>query len=293
MILIDTFFQSIIYIPLIFGIFLSFSLLRLTDLTADGSFVMGAGLYARLTLEGAPYGLCIFAGVLGGFSVGLALAYIQKNNRVPSLVASILCVFMLYSLNLLIMGRPNISLLSFVTPFSQVMEVDPLIANLFLIGGVGGIVCAFLFLVQSKAGLLLRAFGVNAALMKNYHYKPELIRSLGLGLSNALYATSGILCAQTQYFADVNMGFGVALMGIGAVLIGIQFFIVTGFIDPERFKGNREILACIMGLFFYFLLMNILLSFSVDPRYLKLILGMLLIFAFMIKIKGLSHATGH
>jgi len=224
MIIIDTLLQSILYIPLILGIFLSFKLLRLTDLTADGSFVMGAGLYARLSLEGAPYYGCIFTGVLGGFVIGLALAYIQKNNRVPSILASIICVFMLYSINMLVMGSPNISLLCHMTPLSNLMDSNPFLSNALLFGIVTLIILTFLGIVKSRAGLILRAFGVNYDLTKHQGYRPELIRSLGLGISNALYATSGILCVQVQKFADINMGLGIALIGIGSVIIGTQLF---------------------------------------------------------------------
>lgn len=291
--IIDTIHQSILYIPLILGVFLSFKLLRLTDLTADGSFVMGGGLYARLSIEGIPFYGCIIIGILGGFFIGLVLAYIQKNNRVPSIVASIICVFMLYSINMLVMGCPNISLLSHITPLSTLMDFSPFMFNGILFGIVTLIILTFLVLVKSKIGLILRAFGVNYGLTKHYGYRPELIRSLGLGLSNALYATSGILCVQVQNFADINMGLGIALIGIGSVIIGAQLFVTTGLITPERFKSNREIIAAIVGIFLYFLLMNVLLSFSLNPLYLKLILGILLILTFTCKIKGVDYANNH
>ncbi len=291
--IIDTIFQSIVYIPLILGIFLSFKLLRLTDLTADGSFVMGAGLYARLSIEGIPYYGCIFMGILGGFCVGLALAYIQKNNRVPSIVASIICVFMLYSINILVMGCPNISLLTHNTPLSDLMDASPLIFNALLLGIVTLITLIFLGVVKSKIGLILRAFGVNYDLTNHHGYRPELIRSLGLGSSNALYATSGILCVQVQKFADINMGLGIALIGIGSVIIGAQLFIRIGLITPERFKSNREIIASVIGIFLYFLLMNILLSLSLNPLYLKLVIGILLVLTFTYKIKEMSYANSH
>lgn len=291
--IVDTISQSILYVPLILGIFLSFKLLRLTDLTADGSFVMGAGLYARLSIEGMPFYGCVIMGILGGFFVGLVLAYIQKNNRVPSIVASIICVFMLYSINMLVMGCPNISLLSHMTPLSTLMDFSPFMFNGLLFGIVALITLTFLVLVKSKIGLILRAFGVNYALTKHHGYRPELIRSLGLGISNALYATSGILCVQVQNFADINMGLGIALIGIGAVIIGAQLFVTTGLITAERFKSNREIVAAIVGIFLYFLLMNVLLSFSLNPLYLKLILGVLLILTFTCKIKGVSYENNH
>lgn len=284
----DALFQAILYIPLVLGIFLSFKLLRLTDLTADGSFVLGAGIYARLFSAGVPYGLAFCASVLGGFLVGAVLAFIQKNNRVPSIVASILCVFMLYSLNLLVMGRPTISLLSYPQPFSQLMDTNPLLFQGGLMGFMGVLMVGFFLFMNSPWGLVIRAFGVNYALTRYHGYKPERIRTLGLGLSNALYAMSGGLCAQIQNFADLNMGLGVALMGIGAVILGIQLFVTLGILDAQRFQSVRMMGAVTLGIFLYFLLMHMLLALSVDPVYLKLVLGIVLTVTFIYR-KGFPH----
>ncbi|NRB11362.1 MAG: ABC transporter permease [Rickettsiaceae bacterium] len=284
--IINTILQSMIYVPLILGIFLSFKLLKLTDLTADGSFVLGAAIYARLISDGYYYGISIILGILGGFTVGVILAFIQKNNRVPSIVASILCVFMLYSVNILIMGRPNISLIPYDTYFSLLMDTNETLANIAVLSIIMIISIIFFILVSSKLGLIIRAFGTNYQLTKEQCYRPELVRLIGLGISNALYALSGILLVHIQNFADVNMGLGIALIGIGSVIIGLQLFISVGFIDINRFYGKREILSCIVGIFFYFLLVNILLKLSIDPTILKLILGIILTLTFTFKIKG-------
>ncbi len=284
--IINTILQSMIYIPLILGIFLSFKLLKLTDLTADGSFVLGAAIYARLISDGYAYSISIILAILGGFTVGIILAFIQKNNRVPSIVASILCVFMLYSVNILIMGRPNISLIPYDTHFSLLMDANETLANIIILTCVAILSIIFTILVKSKLGLIIRAFGTNYELTKEQGYRPELIRVIGLGISNTLYAISGILLVHMQNFADINMGLGIALIGIGSVIIGLQLFVSIGFIDIERFYGRREIFACIAGIFFYFLLVNILLHLSVDPTILRLVLGIILTLTFIFKIKG-------
>jgi putative ABC transport system permease protein len=191
------------------------------------------------------------------------------------------------------MGCPNISLLCHSTPLSDLMDSSPFLFNAFLLGIVILMTLIFLAVVKSKIGLILRAFGVNYDLTNHHGYRPELIRSLSLGVSNALYATSGILCVQMQKFADINMGLGIALIGIGSVIIGAQLFITIGLISPERFKSHREIIASIVGIFLYFLLMNILLDLSLNPLYLKLVLGILLVLTFTCKIKGLSYANNH
>ncbi|MCP4923121.1 MAG: ABC transporter permease [bacterium] len=286
----ETLLQSALYVPLILGIFLSFRVLKLTDLTADGSFVLGAGIFARLTIEGVGWFPALLAALLGGFVVGLILAYIQKGDRVPSIVASILCVFMLYSVNMLVMGRPNISLLFHENLFSGWMNDSP---DLFDTGVIlFSLILMLIFIkgIVSHSGLKARAFGVNKTLLKRQGYHPEWIRSCGLGVSNSLYALSGVLVARIQMFSDVNMGLGVALIGIGSVIIGTQIFILIGVIDPQRFKGGREVVACLVGIFLYFFLTRVLLFFSLDSMYLKLVLGVVLTLTFMSHRGGVKNA---
>ncbi|MCP3659732.1 MAG: ABC transporter permease [Bacteroidetes bacterium] len=285
--LIDTILQSMVYIPMILGIFLTFKLLKLTDLTADGSFVLGSGIYSRFLLMKYPYFACIILGVLGGFLVGTFLAFIQRNNKIPSLIASILCVFMLYSVNLLVMGRPNISLLEYNTPFNLLLEKNENVANLLIFLVICLIVILFIILIKSKLGLIIRAFGCNYNLTKQENYKPELIRLFGLGLSNSLYAISGILTTHIQCFCDINMGVGIALIGIGSVIIGIQLFSILGIVKSIKFFVVRETFASIVGICFYFLLMNLLLRLNIDPNLLKLVLGLVLTFIFAIKFKSI------
>jgi putative tryptophan/tyrosine transport system permease protein len=287
---IETLLQSALYVPLILGVFLSFRILKLTDLTADGSFVLGAGVFARLTIEGIAWFPALAAALLSGFVVGLILAYIQKGDRVPSIVASILCVFMLYSVNMLVMGRPNISLLFHENIFTGWMNEVP---SFFEGGVMMFVLMVTLFFTRgviSNLGLKARAFGVNKKLLKRQGYAPEWIRSCGLGVSNALYALSGVMVAQIQMFSDVNMGLGVALIGIGSVIIGTQIFVLIGFVDPQRFRGGREVLACLVGIFLYFFLTRVLLFFSLDSMYLKLVLGMVLTLTFMAHKGGLKNA---
>lgn len=278
--------QALPYVPLVLGIFLSFRVLKITDLTADGSFVLGGGLFAKLWIEGLPYGFCIMGGLAGGFCVGLFLAYLQKRDRMPALVASIICVFMLHSFNLLVMGRPNIPLLLKPTPFHIMADRYEAASPLCFLGVMGMVVTLLLCVLQTRLGLLARAFGSNKALLLKRGYRPDLIRSLGLASSNTLYALSGIACVHVQKFADINMGMGVALMGIGAVMIGRHLFQRLSLVVEDRFKADRDVLACVFGLVIYFTLMFQLLSFGVDPLYLKLALGALLISTFLLPTKG-------
>ena len=256
--------QSVLFFPLALGVYLSFSILRTTDMTTEGSFVLGAGVFARLSTEFNPFfclGMALFSGMLAGFGV----SRIQAKEKINSLMAGIIGLFILYSVNFQVMGRPNINLSS--------IEKIP---GLYFAGIIGFIVVGVALLMMSRLGLLLRAFGNNQVLLGILGKNVEGYRMLGLGLSNALAALCGALTAEANGYADLGMGFGMTLTGISAVMIGQR---LTSTLFPfTLFNIAREILACFLGVMIYFVAMNALLLYGVDPIYLKCVLGIALIF---------------
>jgi putative ABC transport system permease protein len=129
--------------------------------------------------------------------------------------------------------------------------------------------------LRSQWGLLLRAFGSNQSLLSVLGHSTEFYRSLGLSISNACAALSGALAAQINGFADINMGLGVSLIGIGAVVIGRQLIIGR----KESFYLLKELFSCFLGILTYFSCMSILLRIGINPINLKFILGLVLFFA--------------
>ena len=282
--ILDILFQVALYTPLILGIYLSFSILKITDLTADGSFVLGAVIYGRLITEKIPLLGAILMSLLGGASVGIVLSLMQRHNRIPPIVASILGVFMLYSVNLTIAGRPNINLLHcasvldvFETEFGHVALVLIMLVLATLLA------CT----LHTTFGLKTRAFGCNAPLLKRYGYNPEALRMVGLCTSNSLYALSGLLCAHMHKFADITMGMGVALVGIGAVTIGFVLYQRSG-LKTNRFRAVPEVLFCLSGLALYFSIQTTLLHFNLNPAYLRFALGGLLTLTLITRTKEMS-----
>lgn len=275
MLFLASFEQSLLMLPLVLGIYLSYKILRTTDLTVDGSFVLGAGAYARCLSEGLNHSLSLMLALLLGFTAGCIVALIQRHNRVNALVASIIMLFMLYSINFQVMGRPNISLLahdllSHVPPaYETLMKIVILcVMALLLLFGLA-------LLIKSRYGLLMRAFGCNPTLLKKQGKQPERYRLLTLGLSNALAALCGVMTAQVNGYADINMGFGMALTGIGAVVIGQQLLLYLR--KRTHFSVTYDLLGCLLGIYLYFLVMHLLLKIHVDPINLKLFLGVVLI----------------
>jgi putative ABC transport system permease protein len=255
--------QSLLFFPFTLGIYLSFCILRTTDMTTEGSFVLGAGVFARLAGLNPFLGLAMAMGF--GALAGLGVSRIQAHEKINSLMAGIIGLFILYSVNFQVMGRPNISLMSIpkISPF----YVFSLIAFLTVIVGL---------LMLSRVGLLLRAFGTNQSLLGILGKNVEGYRMLGLALSNALAALCGALTAQVNGYADLGMGFGMTLTGISAVVIGQR--LMTRFFRVPLFNIAMEIFSCFLGVMIYFVAINMLLSYGVNPIYLKCVLGFVLIF---------------
>lgn len=275
MLFLASFEQSLLMLPLVLGIYLSYRILNTTDLTVDGSFVLGAGTYARALSEGLGHSLSLTLALLFGFAAGSIVALIQRHNRVNALVASIIMLFMLYSINFQVMGRPNISLLAHdllthVPPTYETPVKIIILCGLSLL-----LLCGLMLLVKSRHGLLIRAFGCNPPLVKKYGKNPEYYRLLTLGLSNALAAFCGVMTAQVNGYADINMGFGMALTGIGAVVIGQQLLLYLR--RRTHFSVSYDLLGCFLGIYLYFVVMHLLLKIHVDPINLKLFLGVVLI----------------
>ncbi|HJD60448.1 MAG TPA: ABC transporter permease [Rickettsia endosymbiont of Omalisus fontisbellaquei] len=258
--------QSLIMLPLILGMYISYRILKITDLSVDGTYVLGAAVFAR-TISFGLFPALVFAVIAGGV-VGSIVSFMQKNNRINGLIAGILASFMLYSVNLQIMQRPNISVLGMPTLLS-ILDLENWLVPLIIINCL--IIFVVIILLKGKLGLFLRAFGFNKDLLINLGKPAELYRTIGLSISNCLAALTGTLSAQVNGFADINMGFGVALVGIGAIVIGRHILI-----HANNFNAFKEIFSCFIGILFYFIALSSLLRIGIDPINLKLILGIVL-----------------
>lgn len=267
--------QSLTFLPLALGISISYHILRATDMTLDGSFVLGAAVFARLITMGFSPSLALMSALGCGAIAGILTAFIQRGGRVDPLLAGILATFILSSVNLVIMGKPNIGLLSQTTLISAALAKSELFAW-FLVGCYSLIFCgAALVLLTSRFGLLLRAFGDNPSLLKRLAKNIEFYRFSGFALTNTLAAAAGCLTAQTVGYADIGMGFGMTLTGIGAIILGQQIVHRMGKIN--YFRIGTELVACLFGVLLYFFSLNMLLRLDINPLYLKMILGIVLI----------------
>lgn len=266
--------QSLLLLPLVLGIYLTYSILKVTDLTVDGTFVLGAAVFARLITNSYPVEISMAAAILAGAAFGMLVSLIQYKNRVKPLIAGILMVLMLQTINLQVLGRPNVSIYgydSFVKRLSFLKDN----ANLTVSFVSALLILGLLSLVlKSNLGLILRGMGDNKTLVKKLGKKIECYKIFALALSNALAATCGAISAQIYGYTDISMGYGVALTAIGAVIIGSQ---LVKFFNKKTFKPTFELFGALGGTYIYFLIINIFLALGLDPINLKLVLGLILV----------------
>ena len=276
MLLINTLQQTLIFLPLAFGVYLSYDILMITDLTVEGTFVLGAAIFAKLITSGFDQFTSLIGALIGGILVGIGVTVMQRLAKINSLIAGILAVFMLYSVNFGVMGKPNISLLNSNIFLQHLQDYDPTGLTIFLIVFTVALAIILYFFLHSQTGLKLRAFGSNPHLLRRLGKKPAVYLGIGLAISNMLSALCGVMTAQVYGYADIHMGLGVALTAIGAVVIGKKI-VTTLFARSDRFSAALGLMGCLAGAFIYFLILNGFLMLGLNPIYLKLFIGLVLI----------------
>jgi putative tryptophan/tyrosine transport system permease protein len=263
------------------GVLISFRVFSFPDITADGSSTLGAALAAILLVNHAHPALATAAGFLGGFLAGALTGALATKFRINGLLSGILVMTALYSVNLRIMGRSNVSLLgasTFALSAERAgrallgsatlnvlgWEVTPREASMLLAAALfivlAGAVMYLFF--QTNLGTAMRATGDNAQMVRALGVNDDHMIILGLAVSNALVALGGALLAQYQGFADVQMGIGMVVWGLASVIIG------------EALVGTRSlglsITGAVMGSVLFRLLVAIALRIGLNPNDLKL-----------------------
>jgi len=205
------------------GVFLSFRILDFPDLTVDGSLPLGAAVSATLIVAGwNPYAATLVAMVAGAIA-GLVTAWLNVRLKILHLLASILTMIALYTINLRIMGKPNQALLGEETVFTPLEQLGLpyYVANLILFVTVGLIAKLVLdWFLKTETGLAMRATGANPRMARAQGINTAAMTLMGMAISNSLVALAGALFAQAQGGADVSMGIGVIVVGLAAVIVG-------------------------------------------------------------------------
>jgi putative ABC transport system permease protein len=237
---------GLIYGLVALGVFLSFRVLNFPDLTVDGSFPLGAAVVATAITSGIDPWLGTALAMVAGAIAGLVTAVLNVRFRILHLLASILTMIALYSINLRIMGRPNIALLAestVLTPFEELGWWPLLVRPLFLLVVVAVVAVLLIRFLLSELGLAMRATGANPRMAEAQGIPIGGITCLGMALSNALVALAGALFAQTNGFADVTLGTGTIVVGLAAVIVGESIL--------PRATVAAAVIGCVLGSLVY------------------------------------------
>lgn len=220
------FIEGLIYGIMVLGVFITFRILDFPDLTVDGSFPLGAAIMASMISAGHNLLLALIVSFVGGMIAGMITALIHNKLKIPSLLAGILTMTMLYSINLRIMGTPNMTLLGKETVFTElqgmfegVLEPEITMLIFFIIVAIGIKFLLDIFF-RTDLGMTMGAMGSNEQMVISQGVNPEHLKMIGVGLSNGLVALSGAFAAQYIGFADINLGLGTIVSGLSAVMIG-------------------------------------------------------------------------
>lgn len=261
-----------------FAAYLTFRVIDFPDLTVDGSFTLGAVLSAVLILKGIDPIIASCLAFMGGGLAGVITGYLHVRWHILNLLAGILTMIALYSINLRIMDQPNLSLLNTATVFSMGYSV---LIIMIIITGI--ILISLNNFLTSQFGLALRATGINPQTCRSYGISTGTMTIVGLALSNGMVALAGALFAQAQGFADISMGTGTVITGLASVIIG------------ETCIRTRRIhwilISCLLGSILYRLIITVALNTDIlglrvsDLNFITALLVAIMMFVFKTRNK--------
>lgn len=266
--------QALCFGPMVIGLFLSMKIFNIPDITTDGSYTLGAVVAAVGISNGHPPLVTLFLAMGGGALAGCCTALIHTRLRIHALLAGILVMTALYSVNLVLLGRSNMPLIDYLDVFSQLGVFATADDNTLSVLLLFIIVLLFTmsYLLRSDFGIALRATGDSEPMIRAQGVNTTRMKVYGLALSNALVAWSGALMAQFQGFADINMGIGIVISGLGAVIIGDTL------INSLKLRAMLPMLACvIVGVILFQSMLALALSAGVNPNLLKLATALLVL----------------
>lgn len=263
--------QGLLWSIMAIGVFITFRILDIADLSAEGAFPMGAAVASVSILNGWHPVLATLAGLAGGMLVGLVAGFLHTKMKIPPLLTGIITLTGLYSTNLLVMGRSNVSLSMQNTLVSmfQDLGLDKTYA-VILIGVIfiALVILSLMLFLNTQLGLSLRATGDNIHMGQANGINVNQMKVLGYMIGNGLIALSGALLAQNNGYADLNMG-------VGTIIIGLASVILAEVIIKHLPLGKRFI-SIVLGSVIYRLIIVVILTASVDAQMIKLVSAVLL-----------------
>lgn len=269
---------GLIYAIMAIGVYLTFRILDFPDLTVDGSFTTGGATAAVLIVNDVHFILAMAAAFVVGTVAGLITGLLHTKGNINGLLAGILTMIALYSVNLRIMGKANVPLLGEDTAFSFMRSLGAASGSWTLIAILLALILVLKLIVDwflsTDLGLSMQATGDNEEMIRSFGVSTDRMKILGLMLSNGLVALCGAVVAQQQGFADISMGIGLILVGLASVIVG------------QALLGTRTVfvatLAVIVGAVIYRLAIYFALTAGLNANDMKLISAILVVAALLL-----------
>lgn len=260
--------QGLCLTAMAFGIFISMKIFNIPDITTDGSYTLG-GAVTGVMLAGGYAGYFVLPAVmLTGALAGAITGLIHTRLKINALLAGILVMTALYSVNLSLMGRSNIPLLQVGSIFNSVSIVATRDGNALIVLSVFiGILFILLgYILKTDFGLAMRATGNSESMIRALGVNTDAMKIVGLAIANAMVAVSGYLMTQFQGFVDINMGIGIVIVGLGSVIIG------ESLVHTLKIGSIWGVLAMMfVGAAAFQLVLAFSLSMGIHPNMLKLV----------------------
>jgi len=273
--------QGILWGIMALGVFITFKVLDFPDLTVDGSFALGGAVGAVLVSNNAEPLVALAAAFIAGSFAGAATALLHTKLKIPGILAGILTMIALYSVNIRIMGKANIPLLGVTTLMSRVAELtgaDKTLSS--LISGVSfsaAIIALLYWFFGTELGSVIRATGTNEQMIRAQGVNTENMKLIGLALANGLTALSGALVAQSQGYADVGMGVGAIVIGLASIIIGDVIF-------GHRIAFWYTLAGVVLGSVTYRIIIALVLQLGMKSTDLKLLTACLVALSLAIPV---------
>lgn len=249
------------------GVYITFRILDIADLSCDGTFALGGCISAIFITRGVNPFLTLLIALVAGMAAGWVTGILHTKLMIPAILAGILTMIALWSVNIRIMGGPNVSLLGEDTAFTKVMSAfgfDQTLSTL-LVGVVIGVIViiALYWFFGTEIGCALRATGNNEYMVRALGGNTDTSKVLGLVISNGLISVSGALVAQNQGYGDVKMGTGSIVIGLASIVIGEVVF-------GKRFNFAYILASLIGGSIIYRMIISLVLHFGLSTDDMKL-----------------------
>ncbi len=277
--------QGLLWGVMVLGVYITFKLLDIADLTVDGSFATGGAVCAVLVVAGVDPLVAILAAMAAGAVCGAVTGFLTTVLKIPAILAGILTQISLWSINLRIMGKSNTPLLASDTVFTKISAVTGVTANVsgIIVGVIVAalVVAAMYWFFGTEIGSALRATGNNEDMIRALGVNTDVTKMIALTLSNALVGLSGGLICESQKYADIGMGTGAIVIGLAAIVIGE----VLGRLTPGKLGSfSSRLISAVAGSIVYFLIRAIVLQLGMDANDMKLLSAIIVALALSVPV---------